>query len=498
MVDTDFDTFRELAGGYTAVPVVRRLCGDQHTPLGVYQRLRGRFPYSFLLESVPAPGEAGRYSFVGADAGAVLTAVDYERTRIREAHGTRTVKQPLFDVERDYLARYRAPRLEDLPPLCGGLVGYYGYDCVGFYERFGHRAEEDLNLPLAQVLLLRDVVALDHVKGELVLMSTVFTDGVAKGGLRAAYDDGVARLDRLQQALSAPPPKQKTPKNPKAPLPPKSNMTPARFRRMVEKAKDYIRAGDIFQVVLSQRYETQLNVPPLEVYRALRMLNPSPYLFFLDFREVTLVGSSPEILVTVQDGTCRTRPLAGTRPRGKTREEDSALEKDLLADKKEIAEHVMLVDLGRNDVGRVSEYGTVTVNQLMHVERYSHVMHIASDVTGTLRQDKDALDALMAVMPAGTLSGAPKVRAMEIIDELEPGRRGPYGGCIGYVSFSGDLDTCITLRTIVCKGRTAYLQAGAGIVADSDPQTEFEETRHKLGALFKAIEMAHQRERFFP
>ncbi len=496
MVRPTFREFTALARDYTVVPVARRLASDLLTPLGVYQRLRGRFPYSFLLESVPAPNEAGRYSFIGADASAVLTALDYQRTRVVDEQGVRTLKKPFFEVERDYLARYRAPTLPDLPPLNSGLVGWYGYDCVGFYERFRREAKDDLGLPLAQALLLRDLVAFDNVKGQVVLISNVFLEKGQTASLKESYAAAQKRLQALEDALRAPVGAPAKKMHPKPPPLPKSNMTPKAFESMVKKAKEYIRIGDIFQVVLSQRYATTLHVAPLEVYRALRMLNPSPYLFFLDFKEVTLIGSSPEILVTVNGDTCRTRPLAGTRPRGSNREEDLALEKDLLADKKEIAEHVMLVDLGRNDLGRVSRYGTVKVNELMKVERYSHVMHIASDVTGEKRDDKDVLDVLTAVMPAGTLSGAPKVRAMEIIDELEPNRRGAYGGCVGYVGFNGEMDTCITLRTIVCKGKTAWLQAGAGIVADSDPATEFNETRHKLGALFRAIELAHQREMF--
>ena len=473
------------------VPVYRRLVSDTLTPVSAYCRLE-EGANSFLFESVVGGERIGRYSFLGA--GPFMQVEAFGKRIVvtqagRQEH--RTVDDPLQFLH-DLLQGYRSPLVPGLPRFCGGAVGYAGYDTVRYTEDLPNPPSDDRQLPDLSFALYDRMVIFDQIQKTILVVS--FAD-VRELDLQTAYQAACQRIDDVCQQLSRPTDHLQLTDidlkgDPERSY--RSNLTRAAYESAVDKCKEYIRAGDIFQVVLSQRLELETKARPTDIYRALRVVNPSPYMFLVRTPAVTLIGSSPEIMVRVDEGMTTIRPLAGTRRRGKTEAEDRALEQELLADEKEIAEHVMLVDLARNDVGRVAEYGTVAVTKQFVVERYSHVMHISSEVVGRLAKDKTSLDALRAGLPAGTLSGAPKVRAMEIIDELEPHRRGPYGGAVGYLDFTGHMDTCIALRTIVMVGETAYLQAGAGIVADSVPATEYEETLSKARGLLKAIEVAER------
>ena len=487
----DFAAFQQLANGASFVPVFRRLVSDTLTPVSAYCRLQDE-ENSFLFESVVNNERVGRYSFLGAGPFLQIDAYDREIV-LTDAGETKrySVDDPLEHLH-SMLENYRAPHLIELPRFCGGAVGYAGYDTVRYTERLLNPPLNDRKLPDLSFALYDRMVVFDQIQKTIQVV--VHAD-VRQGDLQTSYDNACRRVDALCQQLDTPTETIHLRDisligDPQIPF--RSNFTREGYEAAVEKSKEYIRSGDIFQVVLSQRLEVTTTASSLDIYRALRVVNPSPFMFLLRSPAVTLVGSSPEIMVRVEDGRTTIRPLAGTRRRGKTQAEDLALERELLADEKERAEHVMLVDLARNDVGRVAEYGSVEVSDIMHVERYSHVMHISSTVTGQLAAGKTALDALRAGLPAGTLSGAPKVRAMEIIDELEPHRRGPYGGAVGYLDFTGHMDTCIALRTIVMLGQTAYVQAGAGIVADSVAASEYEETLSKARGLLKAIEIAER------
>ena len=487
----DFATFRQLAEGMNFVPVFRQLISDTLTPVSAYCRLQDE-EHSFLFESVVGGERVGRYSFLGAGPFLQIDAFDRQIVLTTAGETKRyAVEDPLQHLH-TMLEQYRAPHLPGLPRFCGGAVGYAGYDTVRYTENLPNPPENDRQLPDLSFALYDRMVIFDQIQKTILVV--VHAD-VCHGDLQAAYDQACRRVDALCLQLDTPSETIRLADisrvgDPQIPF--RSNFTRAGYEAAVEKSKEYIRAGDIFQVVLSQRLEVSTPASSLDIYRALRVVNPSPFMFLLRTPAVNLIGSSPEIMVRVEAGITTIRPLAGTRRRGKTEAEDLALEQELLADEKERAEHVMLVDLARNDVGRVAEYGTVEVSDVMHVERYSHVMHISSTVTGKLAAGKTALDALRAGLPAGTLSGAPKVRAMQIIDELEPHRRGPYGGAVGCIDFTGHMDTCIALRTIVMLGQTAYVQAGAGIVADSVAASEYEETLSKARGLLKAIEIAEQ------
>lgn len=487
----DFATFRQLAEGMNFVPVFRQLISDTLTPVSAYCRLQDG-ENSFLFESVVGGERVGRYSFLGAGPFLQIEAFGKEIV-LTEAGQTKryTVDDPLEHLHK-MLESYRAPHLTILPRFCGGAVGYAGYDTVRYTENLPNPPKDDRKLPDMAFALYDRMVIFDQIQKTIQVI--VHAD-VRNGNLEKVYEEACHRVDAICEQLDQPSDQIRLTDisrtgDPKIEY--RSNFSQAGYEAAVEKSKEYIKAGDIFQVVLSQRLELTTQASPLDIYRALRVVNPSPFMFLLRTPTVSLIGSSPEIMVRVDEGRTTIRPLAGTRRRGKTQAEDLALEKELLADEKERAEHVMLVDLARNDVGRVSEYGSVEISDVMHVERYSHVMHISSTVTGKLAPGKTALDALRAGLPAGTLSGAPKVRAMEIIDELEPHRRGPYGGAVGYIDFTGHMDTCIALRTIVMIGQTAYVQAGAGIVADSVATSEYEETLNKARGLLKAIEIAEQ------
>ena len=486
----DFDTFSRLADQGNLVPIYRQLFSDTLTPLTAYCQIQSG-PCAFLVESVVGGERIGRYSFLGADPFLQIEA--YRQKVVIRKDGkeeTREVADPLRTLE-DLLNDYKAVHVRGLPRFCGGAVGYAGYDTIRYVERLPNAPADDRGLPDLSFAFYDQMIVFDQINKTALVVAHART----KGDLRTEYDRACRRIDelcgRLQtscgdlQAVDIDLSGEPT-------LPWKSNFSQARFEEAVGKCKEYIRAGDIFQVVLSQRLELQTKARPLDVYRALRVVNPSPFMFLLRTPTVSLVGSSPEIMVRVEDGEVTIRPLAGTRKRGATPEEDRRLKEELLADPKERAEHVMLVDLARNDLGRVSRYGSVRISDVMQVEKYSHVMHITSNANGQLAEGKTALDALRSGLPAGTVSGAPKVRAMQIIDELEPHRRGPYAGAVGYIDFTGNMDTCIALRTLVMQGETAYVQAGAGIVADSDPTSEYQETLSKAKGLLKAIEVAEQ------
>ncbi len=491
------EEIRSLATQGNLVAVHRDLPADLETPVSVYLKLRAnhRGP-SFLLESVEKGEQLGRYSFIGVHAPMSAVATG-DTTVIGGAGGSILEVQhgDSLEVVKRLMAERRPVNLPGLPRFTGGVVGYFGYDLVRFMERLPTTASRDLDVPDMILLFSDNLVVFDHVRHKI----TVIANMRMEGDLRAAYADAVARIENIVADLRRPlvPPETKPCANGAQW---RSNFTQAQHEENVRRAKEYIAAGDIFQVVLSQRLSRETEADPFTIYRALRMLNPSPYMFFLDFSGVAgvdgdpvrLIGSSPEMHVRLEDGIAYLHPIAGTRWRGRSPEEDAALAEELLADPKEQAEHVMLVDLGRNDLGRVCQYGTVTVPTMMAVERYSHVMHIVSDVRGRIQPDHDAFSLLRATFPAGTVSGAPKVRAMEIIEELEGTRRGPYAGAVGYIDYDGTMDTCITIRTITMKGKTCYLQAGGGIVADSDPTYEYNESLNKARALAVAVEQAEK------
>jgi anthranilate synthase component 1 len=494
------EEFLELAREYSLVPVYRQLVGDTDTPVTAFCKIQ-EGDWSFLFESVIGGERLGRYSFLGSGPFLRFQAYD-RRVQIDErgeggVSGSRTDKSavvlehpdPLRLLE-EKLSAYRAPSLPGLPRFLGGAVGYAGYDTVRYIERLPQPPADDRHLPDLCFAFYDRMVIFDHITKTIAAVAHARVDPKDPlAGYRAACGRVDRLVERLQQGVAD---LQLTDIAPlgETHLPHSSNFAAGAYETAVEKCKEYIRAGDIFQVVLSQRLQAETRARPFDIYRTLRVVNPSPFMFYLKAGPLCLVGSSPEIMARVEGDRVTIRPLAGTRPRGKTEEDDDRLAAELLADPKERAEHIMLVDLGRNDVGRVARYGTVQLSDVMTVERYSHVMHICSNVTGRLQPGKTAFDALRACLPAGTLSGAPKVRAMEIIDELEPHRRGPYGGAVGYVDFSGNMDTCIALRTLVLKGQTAYLQAGAGIVADSVPAKEREETLNKAMGLLRALEIA--------
>jgi len=486
--------FRALAVEHRVIPVTRRLLADDETPVGVYRKLAGGRPGTFLFESAENGRSWSRWSFVGAHSAAVLTAVDGELTWRGEVPvGLPRTGDPLAAL-RTVIEELRSERLPGLPPLTGGMVGYLGYDVVRRLERLPELTVDDLRLPELVMLLATDLAAVDHHEGTITLIANAINWDASDERVDEAYDDAVARLDRMTGELAAPAPSTVAVYRPAEPRFTRRR-SPTEHHAAVEIAKERIREGEAFQIVVSQRFETDCVADSLDVYRVLRATNPSPYMYLLrlesaDGERFDIVGSSPEALVTVRDGQATTHPIAGTRWRGTTEEEDLLLEKELRTDEKERAEHVMLVDLGRNDLGRVCEPGTVKVHSFFSVERYSHVMHLVSTVTGRLRADRNAFDAVTACFPAGTLSGAPKPRAMEIIEELEPTRRGLYGGIVGYLDFAGDADTAIAIRTALIRGGVAYVQAGGGIVADSDPVAEDNECLNKARAVLSAVATA--------
>lgn len=487
MKPPSFSEFAELATRGNVIPIAESMLADLLTPVSAFLKYCGDDEQGFLLESVEGGENVARYSFLGRRPSEWIQ-YDGQTVTVTSQHKEETLATDIFSYLQSRVQKYRFVKNPDLPYFLGGIVGYFGYDTVRLLEKLPEKNAPRPDVPWASFGIYETVLAFDHVQQRILIITNVFLD--ENSDLREAYDAALQRIADVKQTLRAP----MTFVERDAPQPATravaSNMTREAYCQAVEQAKEYIRAGDIFQVVLSQRFSRPVAVPPFNVYRALRMLNPSPYLFFLRHGTQTIIGSSPELLVNVWGGEVVIRPIAGTRPRGKTPKEDRELEMDLISDEKELAEHVMLVDLARNDVGRVSNYGEVRLTEQMIVERYSHVMHIVSEVRGKLRSNMDSVDAFKACFPAGTLSGAPKVRAMEIIEELEPERRGIYGGGLGFIDFSGNLETCILIRTVEIRDGVAYFQAGAGIVADSVPEREFEETIHKSNAIRAAITLA--------
>ena len=486
-----FSEFRRLARQGNVVPVFKAVVADTLTPVSAYLRLAKGRPYSFMLESVEGGETLGRYTFLGVDPFMIVRCRG-NRITIERGRGEIEETGNLFEIFRDLARPYRPVSVPGIPPFAAGAVGYLSYETVRQLEKLPANAREDLTLDDALLMYFTDLLAVDHARRRIMIIANVLTEE-GSGSLRQKYHAAVRRIEQMERRLKRPAQAERPRRGRRTGrLSVRSNLTRRQFMQNVEKAKEYIRAGDIFQVVLSQRMKLPLRVPPFDVYRTLRIVNPSPYLYYLQMRDVQVVGSSPEMLVKVTGRQVDYRPIAGTRPRGQTEEEDRRLAEELRADEKECAEHIMLVDLGRNDVGRVSEFGSVALRELMRVERYSHVMHLVSWIQGRLRADTDSYAALAACFPAGTLSGAPKIRAMEIIDELEPTRRSLYGGAVLYADFSGNLNSCIVIRTLLIKGREAYLQAGAGIVADSVPEREYEESINKAKAVLKAVELAEK------
>ena len=491
-----YDDFVGLAERGNVVPITCEILGDLETPVSAFLKLhRGR--HGFLLESVQGGEKWGRYSFLGTEPERVWTARGHSiEVCTRSGEVERREVPDVLGALREWLHSYRTVSLPDLPRFSGGAVGYLGYDLVRHFERLPARAVDDLQLPDAMLVLADRLLVFDNVTQKIRLIANVFLQ--EGSDLRASYDAAVAAIEEWLERLRGPVPEKGSGpfsyagKGP-GPFPAlRSNLSQAEYESMVRRAKEYVHAGDVIQVVLAQRFEGALGASPFDVYRSLRSINPSPYLFFLDLGEFSLAGASPEVMVRVEGGEVTVRPIAGTRPRGTVESDDLALERELLNDPKEIAEHVMLVDLGRNDVGRVAAIGSVEVTERLVVERYSHVMHIVSNVRGRLEAGKDAFDAFRATFPAGTLSGAPKIRAMVIIEELEPVRRGVYGGAVGYFDFSGNMDTGIAIRTALCKNGRVYVQAGAGIVADSVPEREHLECLNKARGMFQALRLAEE------
>lgn len=477
------DDFARLVQEFNPVPVLKEIVGDFETPVASFRKIVKDEP-AFLLESVEQGERWGRYSFIGLDPFLVMTSRDGEVSFEGNLPDLALEGKTPLEQMRTVLEHFSTPEVGGLPPFHSGAVGYLGYDVVRYLEKLPQTTLDDVGVPEMLLMFPRTIVAFDHLRQKITLVSNAVPGDT--------YDEAIGRIEDIVKRLGQPLDYLPADVRPVEVELPQSTMTQEQYEKAVLRAKEYIAAGDIFQVVPSHRFSTRLEADPFDVYRVLRLINPSPYMFFLNHPEIGVIGSSPEPLVRVQGKKIIQRPIAGTKPRGKTEAEDAAIEEAFLTDEKERAEHVMLVDLARNDVGRVAQYGTVVVEELLSVEKYSHVMHLVSQVSGQLRDECSALDALFASFPAGTVSGAPKIRAMEIIDELEPTRRGPYAGVVGYFDFSGNLDCCIALRTAYVADGTFHIQAGGGIVADSDPASEWTETVNKAKALLSAAKMAEQ------
>ncbi len=486
-----FNEFRELSKKGNVIPVYRQLFADTLTPVSAFQKV-SETDYAFLLESADGGEKIARYSLIGSNpfSGFKCKGPNVEIFNNKET--TRIETSDPIKVLEEQISKFSPVRINGLPDFFGGAVGYTSYDSVRYVENLPDTTVDDLNLPDMYFMFYDEIIIFDHLNKTIKVVCSAFID---ERDIQDVYEDAVNKIDNVTNKLRTPVMTLSDDITEKGELNIEfsSNFKEPDFLQAVKTCKEYIRAGDIIQAVISQRLQTQINAKPINIYRTLRVINPSPYMFYIKMKDLELIGSSPEVMVKVEDGNINVRPIAGTRQRGRTAEEDELLAKELLSDPKELAEHIMLLDLGRNDVGRVSQYDSVSIDEKMVIEKYSHVMHITSSVSGKLRSDKNAFDGLRACLPAGTLSGAPKVRAMEIIDELEQTRRGPYGGAVGYINFSGDINTCITIRTIVLKnGKDAYIQAGAGIVADSIPEMEYQETLNKAKGLLRAIEVAER------
>ena len=481
----DINTFKRLAENYKTIPVYKRILADLLTPISAYMKLMKNSDYAFILESVEKGEQYGRYSFIGRDPLMILKS-EHEKTHIWQDGDWQEESTSFLSVLRKTQKKYNVPKLSDIPHFTGGLVGFMGYESITWVEDIPIYKQDELQCPDALFMLFHELIAFDHLQNQIILFSNVQIENGMD--LEQAYTDANLCIDEMGEDLHTDIDYQTPARLEQSKL--HSNFTQAKFEDAVQKAKENIKAGDVFQLVLSQCFRRQTSVDPLTMYRALRSINPSPYMFHLKLNDFDIIGASPELLVKVEDDEIEIRPIAGTRQRGESAEADKLLADDLLKDEKERAEHLMLVDLGRNDVGRAAEFDSVNVKEFMVVEYYSHVMHIVSDVRGKLREGKDVFDALYSGFPAGTLTGAPKIRAMEIIHDLEPSRRGVYSGAIGYFDFTGDMNTCIAIRTMVMKDGTVYFQSGAGIVYDSDPKKEFEETVNKAKAINSAIDLA--------
>jgi len=478
--------FIELSRQGNIIPVYREMLTDFDTPISAFAKISDG-GFSYLLESVERGEHLGRYSFLGSDPSLVIESRNNKMTiRKGDSVDSYTADRDPVEEIKSIMNRVKFVSVKGLPRFCGGLVGYMGYDMVRFFENIPDDNPEELELPDMQFVLTDTILIFDHVDRKIKVVSNAMIDNDPD----SAYEEACNKIDIIMDKLKRPPVVPEVKITGAGSLMEESNFTQEGFCDIVEKAKEHINCGDIIQVVLSQRLKRKTGADAFSIYRALRSINPSPYMYYLKFGECRIVGSSPEILVRCEEGVVEVRPIAGTRSRGKDEEEDASLENELLSDPKERAEHIMLVDLGRNDIGRVCDYSSVEPREVMRIEKYSHVMHIVSDVVGTLSKDKDIYDLIRATFPAGTVTGAPKVKAMELIDKFENTRRGPYAGSVGYISFSGNMDMCITIRTIVMLGDTAYIQAGAGIVLDSEPIYEYKETLKKAKAMVKAIEFA--------
>jgi anthranilate synthase component 1 len=504
MIKPSLNEFKEMAGQAGLVPVCREIIADLDTPLTAFAKVAGGKRHAFLLESLQGGEKWGRYSFIGIEPLAVLSSrgdkitITYDGVCTAGGDADKNFSGDPINALKDLLASFGPCDTSYLPRFFGGAVGYMGYDMVRFMEELPSE-NPPLDFPDSSFMVPKIVLVYDNIRQTIAIVNCVpiaYDRGrtaAETANFEDQYKAALADIDRIHELLRQPLPDVTAASTGAVPRHDfESNMSEVDFKDMVSRAQEYILAGDVIQVVLSQRFHTKTSLDPFTLYRALRHINPSPYLFYVQLDDVIQIGSSPEILVRLEDGDVEVRPIAGTRKRGKTEADDQALERELLADPKERAEHLMLVDLGRNDIGRVCRYGTVETSDLMVVERYSHVMHIVSGVHGELRPGLDQFDVLKACFPAGTVSGAPKIRAMEIIEELEPERRGPYAGAVGYFGFSGNMDICITIRTFIMRGDDLWIQAGAGIVSDSDPQTEFEETINKAMGLRKAVELAEK------
>ena len=491
MISPSYEQFLENLKRGNLVPVWEEVLADYDTPVSVFRKIDSS-DYSFLFESVEGGDKWARYSFMGTEPSVVFRSKGRNVEIIRPGGETETFTGDPILALRDLLSCYRPVSSEELPRFYGGAVGYFGYDMVRFIENIPETSPDELNLWDSIYMVMDTVLAFDNVTSKIKIISNAYVPDMENA--KEEYEKSLAKIAELKNKLKNSLDKSLTDgvsgvaSEEEFKL--ESNFEPEEFKEAVLRTKEYIKSGDIIQAVISQRWKTDLRVDPFDLYRALRILNPSPYMFFLRMGDEILTGSSPEVMVRVEGKRIASRPIAGTRPRGKTVSEDESLATELLTDPKERAEHIMLVDLARNDLGRVSDTGSVRVDEFMIVERYSHVMHIVSNVTALLAEGSDAFDVIKATFPAGTLSGAPKVRAMEIIEETEPGMRGAYGGCVCYFSFSGNMDSCITIRTFVIKDGKIYIQAGAGIVADSNPETEYQETVNKVKALVKSVELA--------
>jgi anthranilate synthase component 1 len=484
----DRKTFLKLSQDYNLIPVYKKISADLDTPVSAYLKIREKNKESFLLESVEGGERVARYSFLGASASLVFKSKSnliqiYDRIEKKNIK-FKTEKDPLDEIKK-IMQKFKPVKINELGRFWGGMVGYISYDMVRFFEELADKNYDELALPDSIFILTDSLLIFDHLEHTIKIVALVYIKN--KKNIFRLYDEATKKIDKLHKKLLSPIHYKKR-------IPPKnnfkftSNFKKEEFCKMVRRAKRYIKEGEIIQVVVSQRFKTGIKgIDPFDIYRNLRSINPSPYMYFLNFSEAILIGSSPEMLVRCEDGLIQTRPIAGTRPRGKNEEEEKRLAEELLNNPKEKAEHLMLVDLARNDLGRVSQMGKVEVKEFMTLEKYSHVMHIVSEVRARLKKGKDIYDVLRASFPAGTVSGSPKIRAMEIIEELENTKRGPYAGCVGYFGFSGNMDTCITIRTIIIKDNFAYIQAGAGIVADSQPEQEYYESLNKAKALMEAI-----------